>query len=194
MKDIGVSEKILIITNIALAIFTGVQVFENNKLIRITNLKYQQENRPYVSIESLNWIDKFPTLFSVGVKAQGSFPAKTTLQVLITDTEGHEILKQDISEFSLFPFYKSANVEINQGFSSTPKGDDSKTLVFSSKDSEKVKNLLNSGEIIGINISAKYSSFVQGGQFSNKYHYSRDFLLKKDGDSVLVEPTKIDAN
>ena len=38
MKKTTLMDRILIFTNIALALFTGVQVFENHKLIKITNL------------------------------------------------------------------------------------------------------------------------------------------------------------
>ncbi len=176
-------------------ILTILLVVSNVQLVKISSLKYKLENRPYVSIESLNWIDEFPSLFSVSVKNPGNFPAKTTLEILITDIEGREIMKESAGEFILFPYYESADITINQGFSLTQKNDDSKTLIFSSKDSQKAKDILDAGEIIEVSISANYSSLVEDIQFSKKYHYSQNFLLKKQSGSIIIKPTKkIDAN
>ncbi len=184
--------QVLAITNILLVFFTGIQTYENTKLVSITNRKYLQENRPYVYIASVRWNGEYSDLIDITFKNPSNFPAKINLEVLVKDENGAELMSREVKDSALFPFYSETVISLQSSkISFQSKQDPKKTVILTRKDANNVIDYFNSGKKINVSIITSYSSLSDD---LNVFYYSKDISIQKDKNTYKIIDGKFNAN
>ncbi len=187
--------EIISILNTSLLVISAVLAFQT---VSISERKYEQENRPYIFLDSLAWNGSYEDLFSATIKNPGTFPANVVLSVTIQDSEGNEIMTERKEEMVIFPSEKEETISFGYreaivNLKSRKSDKRVKVLLLENKDAKKLSEYYQSGNKLKLIADLTYSPIFSNAN-NRTYSFKQEYQIRKVKDFPEVEKIRQSAN
>lgn len=160
--------------------------------LKISEYKYEQENRPYIYLEKISWNGEYEDLLEFSIKNPSNFPAKYSLSLTAKDPDGNIIFEEKsydeekISYPDQVDSYLIGYREINLRNKNTER-----TIVLKRKGVEDMLNLFSEGKKIRLTVTLDYSQLIEG---SKHYIFSREYFIQQEDGGPEIQGGKIKAD